>query len=489
MQPTLYKFQQLKENGSFDQYDSSLIQLLSHNNDNNKDKEYEWYFKNDDDEYECYGFDENIELETKYQSYLNGKKENEYFEIQSGYFSNCNDKHYIDFEQFNQYNYDQKERRKIIRTLNINEFNNDFLKIGSISKNRMNNKIYNSLKCIDDITKIKKREYCELQRNILSQVYNGGDAIKINISSLINNIINESLYNGGNKNDIPIASIQINKTNNYQQIDLLLNCFINYQYKIKNNISMNIIKLYNQCNIKLNSSIISYLISKEKINFILYDTDYQLLAIGKYDGSYIHQYDNNNNLINPYQYESFLEFHSLLTTFYELSLMQNLNDKDNKTGLQINSMISCFNKKIRSCLSYNNNYTLWTSSINKQEIFKQIININRVIKMENIIDVIYHNDDNEDNEDEDDEDENEIISNYDEALLSDSSNYDDENDYNSDYSQSSESSECIICCEIIDKDNNHCNHCNHCNDHKDIHHSCLLKWKQNGNDICPKCGI
>jgi len=277
----------------------------------------------------------------------------------------------------------------------------------------------------------------------------------------------------------------------------LLDSFINYQYKTnKNNeVSMDIIKLYNQCKIKLNSSMISYLISNEKINFILYDTDYQLLAIGKYNGSYIHQYGNNNNNNNPYQHESFLKFHSLLTSFYELSLMQCMNENT----LQINTMISCFNNCIRSCLSYNNNYTFWTPSINKQEIFKQIINVNNVIKVENIIKYDglngYESDESLIQEKEQEDDDNiDIISNCGD-LSSSESNCDD---YVSDYSISAYEScdECIICCEKVDDDDHDYHHhddhhihskCKH--HHKDIHHSCLLKWRQNGNNHCPKCGI
>ena len=51
--------------------------------------------------------------------------------MQSGYFSNCYDKHFINFKQLTQYNYDQRETRKIIRTLNGDELNNNFMTIRS----------------------------------------------------------------------------------------------------------------------------------------------------------------------------------------------------------------------------------------------------------------------------------------------------------------------------------------------------------------------
>jgi len=214
---------------------------------------------------------------------------------------------------------------------------------------------------------------------------------------------------------------------------------------------------------------------EEKCNFILYDTDFNLLAVGKYNGQYIHKYNKTETNINPYRYESFIDFHSLLTTFYELSLLNNIT---------IKSMVSCFNNNIRVCLEYNN-YTLWTPSINDTQKFQKIMQINHIENK--YIDI--HNA----------EDVESIISDSASSLSSDldkevicndeySSSSDDH--YCSDYSVGSQPQniECSICYHYIQNiEDSHCiQHDNH--NHNDICNSCLNKWVNSGNHSCPICG-
>eukprot|EP01084_Bolivina_argentea_P071689 130264_1 len=257
-----------------------------------------WYYKNNDDEFELYGFDENDELENSWKQYMNGKS-GPIKQINCGYFANCDDRYNIDFENFVQCNIDTKESRKIIRAIPNSELKKTFTLVNPYNNNNNNsnnNNNTNDLLFINDL---------------LKQQNNNGDAVSINIPLIMNNILNDTLFIYGQQYDIPIASVFINQLNNYKSFNKLLNNFV---IKQSNDNNFSIIKLY-EFNIKLNSSMVSYLISEKKCNFILYDTNFKLLAVGKYNGEYIYNNNNNNN-INPYRYNSFINFHSLLTLFY-----------------------------------------------------------------------------------------------------------------------------------------------------------------------------
>eukprot|EP00484_Ammonia_sp_Unknown_P008466 CAMPEP_0197072760 /NCGR_PEP_ID=MMETSP1384-20130603/210259_1 /TAXON_ID=29189 /ORGANISM="Ammonia sp." /LENGTH=549 /DNA_ID=CAMNT_0042511581 /DNA_START=50 /DNA_END=1699 /DNA_ORIENTATION=+ len=531
-QHQLCSLQALQNNGAFDKCHSSWTQSIhvlenQQKPENNTNSNPRWYYKTDDDEFELYGFDEQMELEQNYQAFMHGNRVQPTFEMESGYFANCDDRHCIDLFNFVQHNLDSNESRRILRVVDDNELDSQFVQINSdkVVQREEDHNIHNN-------EKSTPKQYCSLQRNVLAHVYNtGGDAIQI--ASILNDIVNDSLFVQAQQYDIPIAAAvierpcKISKQEYHKQVDVLLDSFSNNRVA-----AMDIIRFY-QYNLKVNSSLISYLISEQRCNFILYDTDFHLLAVGKYHGDYIHQY--GERAVNPYRYQAFIKFHAMLTAFYERSLTAQAN------MVQIKSLVSSLNHQIRCCLMYDTQHTVWTPSIANRHHFKQMVNSDACIMAKNLrCNKIECDAQSEAPVEPEEEESSHSMSDIDLCRdgITITTEYecdvDETKGYASDYTvDSNEDSvlesvvdsgdetddiiECSICYEVVSHstvDSNEdsvlesvvdsgdetddiiecsicyevVSHSTQFHSHQDLCHSCLNQWKANGHHSCPKCG-
>jgi hypothetical protein len=304
-------------------------------------------------------------------------------------------------------------------------------------------------------------QFCALVQNIVRFAYNNDDSLLINDPSFMGGLITDTILNSAAAADIPVAVVKLHRSRDddaiahHSAINDMIDAMISAQCaqlanddnRERTMIPMQFVKLY-QYRLKLTPSMLAYLTRQQRANLILYDSDYQLLAVGVYSGDYVHHYSEHYDTVtNPYRYQSLVEFHALLSMFGDICRER------------LMSLISVFNHSLRACLDFVGGSCLWSAVISEPAIFAKLL---RTIEQSFVFDPVaqcYECDSDGD-------------SNSSQISMSTTECVDEE-------------ITCAICFDFIDK-----HQTAHCHNHSDICVECAQLWKVSSeSNTCPKCGV
>jgi len=303
------------------------------------------------------------------------------------------------------------------------------------------------------------RLYCELQRGILFEAHCGGDAVSVHIDSVLSDICYDTICLCGQTNDLPMASIQIEKMDENMNSEAYFESVDAWLCAIGRRSCLDMVPLYQQCSIRVSSSMLSYLLQPNRdnqISVVVYDSDFRLLAVGVYRAEYVALFEGIDS--NPYGFESLLNFHHTLGELYA--------ESQYNEGIRVKYMVSTFNRSVRVCLGCDTEAMLWSPAIATRQTLKDLMR--RLPSIQCIGDTF----DNASSLAKLPESVSALVGlARTDAVIAEQEQRDE-----------IYTIECVVCCETVEKGNAPMFH-----NHKDLCAECVAEWRKH-SDGCPKCG-